>query len=296
MPRKPRLHVPGGFFHVILRGNARQDIFSTHSDRHIWEALVGDALDRYGHRIHAYCWMTNHVHIAIQAGTEPLAKFMAYLASNYARRFNLRARRSGHLFERRYSAILVNEDEYLKELVRYIHQNPVRARMVERCNDYTWSSHNAYMGTRRPEWLTTDFVLRMFAAATSRARASYAAFVDEPISRSITTLLRQGGEKDDRALGNDDWLEQINSHLHYPPINLTLDDIVKKHCTLNNIAETALHSKSRARGLARIRAEIAMEAIENNVATISDIARHFGRSQPVLSRTMQRLRESRNKL
>ena len=99
MPRKPRIHLPGGFYHIILRGNARQDIYCNSADRITWQMLLADGLNHYKHRLHAYCWMTNHVHMAVQAGTEPLARFMAYLASNYARRFNLRNHRSGHLFE-----------------------------------------------------------------------------------------------------------------------------------------------------------------------------------------------------
>ncbi|MGI9329425.1 MAG: transposase [Gammaproteobacteria bacterium] len=296
MPRKPRIHIPGGFYHVILRGNAQQDIFCSNNDRAIWEALVDDGLGRYGHRIHAYCWMTNHVHIAIQAGTQPLSRFMAYLASNYARRFNLRSRRTGHLFERRYRAILVNEDEYLIELVRYIHKNPVRAEMVKQCNDYEWSSHKAYMGVCQPEWLSTDFVLQMLGRTVSQARANYASFIEEPARQKIIDLLRNGSLIDDRALGSDDWLEQKNLSLHWPQDKLTLDGVIRKHCALHDMAESALHGKSRARHLARIRAEIALEAVENNIASISDIARHFGRSQPVLSRTMQRLRNKCNKL
>jgi putative transposase len=296
MSRKPRLHVPGGFFHVILRGNARQNIFSTVRDRDIWEALVGDALARYGHRIHAYCWMTNHIHIAIQSGAEPLARFMAYLASNYARRFNLRVKRSGHLFERRYRAILVNEDEYLRELVRYIHMNPVRAKMVAHCSDYAWSSHNAYMCGQQPEWLTSDVVLGMFGASEASARKIYAAFTNEPVQQSITQLLRAGSDRDARALGSDNWLNQLGSEIGELPAKLTLDELVTNHCLLNDIAQPELHDKSRARNLTRIRAEIALDAIEHGIATISEVARHFGRSQPALSRTIKRLRDGRNKL
>lgn len=288
--------MPGGFFHVILRGNARQDIFAVAADREAWESLVGDALQRYGHRIHAYCWMTNHVHIAIQSGAKPLGRFMAYLASNYARRFNQRLKRSGHLFERRYKAILVNEDEYLKELVRYIHMNPVRAKMVERCADYPWSSHNPYTGSRPPDWLTTACVLRMFGATDSRAHKKYAAFVDKPVDESITCLLRQGSDRDDRALGSDNWLSQVEHVISQPSAGMTLDELIMKHCALYTIEEAALRSHSRMRLLAQIRAEIALEATENGIATITEVARRFGRSQPALSRAIRRLRDSRNKL
>lgn len=100
VPRKPRLHVPGGFYHVIARGNDRQDIFLDDDDRLRWEQLLREGLDRHGHRIHAYCWMTNHVHVAIQAGKKPLARFMGSLLSRYAKEFNRKTGRSGHVFER----------------------------------------------------------------------------------------------------------------------------------------------------------------------------------------------------
>ena len=99
MPRKPRIHLPGGFYHVILRGNGRQAIFFDSTDRQTWEDLLQASLHRYGHRLHAYCWMTNHIHMAVQAGTEPLALFMSHLASRYARYLN-RANGAGHRFVR----------------------------------------------------------------------------------------------------------------------------------------------------------------------------------------------------
>jgi putative transposase len=102
MARKPRIHVAGGFYHVILRGNARQNIFLDKDDRDIWQSIVRRTLKNYDHRLHAFCWMTNHLHMAMQAGIEPLGKAMSFLASQYARRFNLRHHCSGHLFERRY--------------------------------------------------------------------------------------------------------------------------------------------------------------------------------------------------
>ena len=131
MPRKPRLHVPGGLYHVILRGNDRQNIFFDTEDRRRWESLIEEGLRRYKHRIHAYCWMTNHVHMAIQCHDVPLSGFMSLVASRYARSTNKKVNRTGHLFERRHRAILVQADSYLKELVRYIHFNPVRSGLVD---------------------------------------------------------------------------------------------------------------------------------------------------------------------
>jgi REP element-mobilizing transposase RayT len=146
--------VPGGLYHVILRGNGRQTIFFDADDRQRWESLIEEGVSRYAHRIHAYCWMTNHVHLAIQCHDIPLAKLMGFVASQYARSTNKKINRSGHLFERRHRAILVQADSYLKELIRYIHQNPLRAGMVDDLTDYQWSSHLAYLQGKQPNWLT----------------------------------------------------------------------------------------------------------------------------------------------
>jgi putative transposase len=296
MSRKPRIHVPGGFYHVILRGNSRQNIFLAEADRFTWGSLVSDSVDRYEHRIHAYCWMTNHVHLAVQAGREPLAGCMGFLASNYARKFNLKTTRTGHLFERRYIAILIQEDAYLQELVRYIHMNPVRAGLAATPADYRWSSHHAYLGKSHPAWLTTDQVLTMFGTSKAAARKRYADFMGDPQGQSTISLLRVGNDDDSRALGDDGWLQMQLGSLEAQPEWQSLDELVEDICARHNIAEAELRSKSRGRRHARIRAEIALAAIESGTAAVSEVARRFGRSQPTLSRSMHRLRDERNKL
>ena len=294
MPRKPRIHVPGGFYHVILRGNARQNIFFSARDRQFWESLLETALARHDHRLHAYCWMTNHVHMAVQGGTEPLAKFMSFLASNYARTCNRQRLRSGHLFERRYQAILVQQNNYLLELVRYIHLNPVRANMVETPSDYQWSSHNAYLGINCPNWLTVTTVLNMFATRIGEARRRYASFMHDKPPCSMLDLLRRGNESNDQVLGDDHWLEIIERKLDNQRIGrhtkTSLDDLIRQACDTHSTTEYELAGPSRKRALARIRAQIALDATEQGIASISEVARRLGRTQPTLSRATQKLR------
>jgi putative transposase len=131
MPRPPRIHVPGAFYHVTLRGNHRQAIFFTAQDRHTLSALIEEVLERFGARLHAYCYMTNHIHALIQVGEAPLGRLMLRIAGRYARLTQKGLHTTGHLFEKRYYPVLVDADEYLLELLRYIHLNPVRARMVD---------------------------------------------------------------------------------------------------------------------------------------------------------------------
>ncbi|MGI9307911.1 MAG: transposase, partial [Gammaproteobacteria bacterium] len=144
MARNPRIHYPGAIYHVILRGNYRQPVFYPPTDQQLWQSILIDALERYNSSIHCFCWMTNHLHTAIQVSEEPLAAAIRYAASQYSRKINLSQGRTGHLFERRHRAILVEDENQLKGLVRYIHNNPVRAGMVEHPGEYRWNSHPLY--------------------------------------------------------------------------------------------------------------------------------------------------------
>lgn len=146
MARKPRLHVSGGLYHVMLRGNGGQAIFFTDADRYHLYLLLQEGIERYGHRVHGFCCMSNHIHLAVQVADIPLAKIMQNLSFRYTRWINQRKKRVGHLFQGRYKAILVDADSYLLQLVCYIHLNPVRANMVKRPEHYRWSGHRAYIG------------------------------------------------------------------------------------------------------------------------------------------------------
>ena len=106
--RKPRLHVPAAFYHVTLRGNHRQDIFFSPTDRSLLSRIVAEVIPHYGARLHAYCWMTNHVHLLVQVGDTPLGRIMLRIASRYARELQAQFHTTGHLFERRYHAVLVD--------------------------------------------------------------------------------------------------------------------------------------------------------------------------------------------
>jgi len=123
----------------MLRSNAGQAIFYNDEDRYHLYLLLQEGMSRYGHRIHGFCLMSNHVHLAVQVGEEPLSKIMQNLSFRYTRWVNRKQKRIGHLFQGRYKAILVEQDSYLLELVRYIHLNPVRAKMVRQPSAYSWS-------------------------------------------------------------------------------------------------------------------------------------------------------------
>ena len=123
--------VPGGYYHVTLRGNHRQDIFRDPADRSTLDAIARGASERTGARVIAYCWMTNHIHLVVQVDRQPLGRLMQLIGSKYARYLQRRCGTTGHLFERRYHAVSWSPGEHqLLHVVRYVHFNPVRAGLV----------------------------------------------------------------------------------------------------------------------------------------------------------------------
>lgn len=290
MPRRPRLHVPGALYHIVLRGNDRQDIFFTQEDRQTWAQLIGRGLERHGHRVHAYCWMTNHVHLAIQASDRPVGGFISTVASGYARSMHRRLRRTGHFFERRYRAIIVDSDAYALELVRYIHLNPVRAGIAAGAGDYPWSSHCAYLGAPGPEWLTQSWVLSLFAATESHARQQFAAFMASPADEAVIKRLREGRPDDHRLLGDDSFLTTVAGKTALAlPARVTLDDIIAAVCGMTGVRAEVLSGPSRQRDLVSVRAVIAAAAAQSRVVSMAAVARRFGRAEASISRRVQRL-------
>jgi REP element-mobilizing transposase RayT len=293
MPRKPRIHIPGGLYHVILRGNDRQPIFFDVDDRQRWESLIELGLEKHQHRIHAYCWMTNHVHMAIQCHEEPLAKFVGFIAGQYARSTNKKMDRTGHIFERRHRAIPVQADSYLKELVRYIHLNPVQAGMVDSLRNYPWCSHHAYLNGNAPNWLTLRWVQSMFGGSVARARRRYAQFMQTEPETSIWQKFRDGMDDDHSVVGDDGFIASLRRGATPPVPQQALGELVQTLCNKYGVSASALSSISRDRKNAAIRAEIGLTAIQNGIATNGQVARYFNRDQSGLSRAISKLRQER---
>lgn len=285
MPRPLRIHVPGAFHHVTLRGNHRQDIFFTAADREIFYDLLEEIIGRFGARLHAYCLMTNHVHLLIQVGDAPLGKSMLRIASRYARTLQRRFQTTGHLFERRYHTVLVDVDTYLLELLRYIHLNPVRAGMVECVDDYPWSSHHSYLGSQTQPWVTTDFALRMFHVKRERAIAAYRCFIDE--RGSTASPLRDCNPNDARVLGDDRFLARLLNDSWRPRSRKTLNELIDEACQRFSVTVQSLQSPSRQRQITRARAWIAYQAINLRIASLAQVARTFNRNEASLRESVK---------
>ncbi len=179
MARPLRVEYPGAFYHVVNRGNAGEKLFKNKRDREKFLHYVGQCAERFTLRLHTYCLMTNHYHLLVETFEANLSKAIQWLNVSYAVYFNRKRRRNGHLFQGRFKSILLDADEYLKHVSRYIHLNPVRANMVEAPAEYAWSSYRAFVGkAKTPEWLETGWLLRQFGAKKRTAIRNYSHFVE----------------------------------------------------------------------------------------------------------------------
>jgi putative transposase len=166
MPRKLRLEYPGAIYHVMNRGDRREDIVLDDADRRRFEATLGEACGKTGWQVHAYCLMRNHFHLVVETPRANLVAGMQWLLGTYTARFNRRHKLSGHLFGGRYKSLIVDGSGsgYLKTVCDYVHLNPVRAKLLRReqaLASYPWSSLRFYCQTpaQRPAWLRVDRLL-----------------------------------------------------------------------------------------------------------------------------------------
>jgi putative transposase len=208
MPRKPRVEYFGAFYHVITRGNQRQNLFHDDKDREFYLDRLEQYRKRYRFTIYAYVLMSNHVHLLIETGKTPLSKIMQGLQFSYTRYFNRRYRKIGHLFQGRYRAIICDREEYLLELVRYIHLNPARMKRPSAVGEHRWSSHGAYLGAASVVKVDTPSVLERFSSRVGRAREGYLRFIKEGEGQGHDE--RYYETVDQRFLGDDRFVKEID--------------------------------------------------------------------------------------
>jgi REP element-mobilizing transposase RayT len=173
LARPLRVELRGAVYHVIARGNERKAIFLDDLDREVYLERLAQCRSRFQFRVLGYCLMSNHVHLALERGPVALSRTMLALQSFYAQKFNFRHKRVGHLFQGRYKAFLVQDERYLFALLRYIHLNPVRARLVDRPEAYRWSSDRCYREGKRLPWLDVDVALGKLALKREEAVSVY---------------------------------------------------------------------------------------------------------------------------
>jgi len=233
MPRKARIDAPGALHHIIIRGIERRKIFREDADRANFLDRLGGIIADTQTQCFAWALIPNHAHMLLRTGRVPVATVMRRLLTGYAVSFNRKYRRHGQLFQNRYKSILCQEDAYLKELVRYIHLNPLRAGLVSEMKDldrYGWSGHSVVMAKTKNDWQNIDYVLGLLDDTKLKARRQYRAFVQKGIAEGkrpdltggglIRSLggwsgikrFREGGMRlkgDERILGDTDFVESV---------------------------------------------------------------------------------------
>ena len=208
MARPLRISYPGAFYHITSRGNESKDIFISNQDKISFLSYLETATQRYDALIHGYCLMSNHYHLLMQTPSGNLSQIMQHINGAYTTYFNVKHKRSGHLLQGRYKAILVEVDGYAKELSRYIHLNPVRAGIVDTPEAYGWSSYLYFIGHKEPpEWFVMDFILSYFGEKVSNAQKGYRKFVDAVLGQKYKSPLNDVVSS--TILGGADFITEI---------------------------------------------------------------------------------------
>jgi len=191
MARPLRIEYEGAFYHVTSRGNERKRIFSAKADYNQFKTYLKKAQEKYACRLHCYVLMQNHYHLVMETPEGNLSQVMQYLNGSYTSYFNRRRRRSGHLFQGRYKAILVDVDSYLLQLSRYIHLNPVRAGTVERPQNYPYSSYKSFISEKGEEIITRDLIWGMISKDRRSGPDRYRSFVEGALGSELENPLEK---------------------------------------------------------------------------------------------------------
>jgi REP element-mobilizing transposase RayT len=283
MARPLRIELPGALYHITSRGDGREDIYRTDSDRRLFLAVLGDVCERFNWWGHAYCLMGNHYHLLMETPDANLSKGMRQLNGVYTQRFNQVYGRCGHVFQGRYKAILVQKETYLKELARYIVLNPVRARMVGKAEDWPWSSFRATDGEARcPEWLRRDWLLSAFGATEQEAVASYRCFVAD----GMTLPAPWEQLRHQVFLGSEAFVERVRRQL---PSDRDLSDVplAQRRSEAKPLPEYASLHPDRNEAIAA--------AYASGGYTLKEIGEYFGLHYAQISRVVRHAKQAKYK-
>jgi putative transposase len=320
MPRRARIDAPGALHHIIARGIERGKIFHDDTDREDFVRRLGDLIEQTGARCYAWALIPNHFHLLLKTGATPIATLMRRLLSGYATWFNRRHRRSGHLFQNRYKSILCQEDIYLKELVRYIHLNPLRAGLVEdlkALDSYPYCGHGALLGNLDCKWQAVERVLSLFGRREFEARANYLMFVHKGKGQGRRPELVGGGlirsaggwtnvkmlrgagifqKSDERILGDDDFVQSALSEAQealklksaIAALDININQLIEAVAKEQGLQKEELIGTSKLRRLVRARSLICYWAVRRLGLSMTEVSHKMAISLAAVSIAVQR--------
>ncbi|MEJ2155066.1 MAG: transposase [Desulfobacteraceae bacterium] len=323
MPRSARIDAPGAVHHIIARGIERGRIFRDDLDRDAFITRLGQLVEETGTQCLAWALIPNHFHLLLQTGGVPIATVMRRLLTGYAIGHNRRHRRSGHLFQNRYKSILCQKDTYLKELVRYIHLNPLRAGRVKdmaALDRYAFTGHSCIMGRKKNNWQSVDAVLSVFADKRALARRRYRAFVVKGIDLGSQPELVGGGlirsaggwaavrsmrkaglfqKSDERILGDGDFVETVLSEARDALENrylmtskgIRIEHILDAVAKLLGIDSQHIAGPSKERVIVKARALVCFWAVRELGLSMTDVAQRLKIAVPTASVAVKKGRQ-----
>jgi len=323
MPRQARIDAPGALHHIIARGIERRKIFYDEKDRDDFLQRLGEIVTQSKTRCYAWALIPNHFHLLLKTGDTPIATLMRRLLSGYAGRFNRRHRRSGHLFQNRYKSILCQEDVYLKELIRYIHLNPLRAEIVktlEELGRYRYCGHSNLTGKIQNEWQEIGSVLNLFADHISTGRRRYREFVEKGIDQGRRPDLIGGGllrstggwkeiqalrkagihqKSDERILGDSDFVENVLAKAQerlqqkyaLAAGGIGLEQLMQWVSELKAIPVQDMTGPDKTREKVNARRLLCFLAVKELGMALTDLGARLGISVPTVSVAVQRGRQ-----
>jgi putative transposase len=315
MPRTTRLDVPDVLQHVMARGIEGRDIFRDKKDREAFLKRLSDLVTKGNIQLLAWCLMPNHFHLLLRTHGMSLATMMRRLMTGYAVWHNRRHDRKGHLFQNRYKSIVVEDDPYFLELVRYIHLNPVRANIldsVSRLDRYPYAGHSVLMGHQKFKGQDVDWVLGCFGRRMGSARRRYREFVAAGFHQGPREDLRGGGlvrsaggreqlasrsrdewEKgDERILGSGNFVEEILKSGNLPRERRRSDiaGILDGVITERRVTSEQVLSRSRDRKISQARRVFFLRAHEEGGASITELGKLCGISHSAVKQSIEKAR------
>jgi putative transposase len=325
MPRTARLDAPGTLHHVIVRGIERRHIIDDNEDRKEFVERMGHLAVETKMVIYAWALLNNHAHILLRSSDYGLSHFMRRFLTGYAIRYNRRHLRHGHLFQNRFKSIVCEEDGYFRQLVCYIHLNPLRAKLVKDIKGlsrYRWCGHAVIMGNAKNEWQDRKYVLKWFGRKEKEAIRNYRNFVKKRIKEgqrldlvggglirsmggwSEVISMRRFGERglsDERILGSGEFVERMIGEANVRlkrqfTITERLSQAkahIKKVCETESINRQELISGSRRRHIARVRSSLAVKLVEELGISLAETARQLGVSTSAISKIMRKYADNK---
>jgi len=288
MARLPRLHIPGGWYYLTLRGHGDRNLFPRPQQRWAFEQTIAEAAAQTGMHVHAFCLMDTYARVLIEVAQIPIRVFMQIVGSRYALALRTTAPFSGRLFRERHDALLIDVDRYLLDLLCAIHLEPVRVGAVLQPLEYTWSSHRDYLSADSRPWLCTSFGLSLMHEQRTLACDAYRRLIASRTHNPPDPDAFERNPRDSRVLGDDTFLSAVALSLAQSTRNPALEQLTEEICRTRRVTLEALRSPCQSRTLCVARGLIAARALQLRTASLTEIARYLNRSVSAMARSAQR--------